>query len=69
MGMTTIQELYGNLEKHELQNKRYKRIGDDKRKKTLTLKASSPFDDDEDEMDDNESKEDEDEMALLSKKL
>ena len=69
MGIPTIQELYGNLEEHELELKRYKRNGDDKRKKTLTFKASSSFDDGKDEMDDNESKEDENEMALLSKKL
>ena len=69
MGMPTIQELYGNLEEHELELKRYKKNGDDKRKKTLALKASNSFDDDEDELDENDSKEDEDEMALLSKKL
>ena len=69
MGMPTIQELYGNLEEHELKLKRYKKNGDDKRKKTLTLKASNSFDDDEDKLDENDSTEDEDEMAFLSKKL
>ena len=50
--------------------KRCKRNGNDKRKKSLALKASSSFDDeDEDKLVDNESKEHEDEMALLSKKL
>ena len=67
--MPTIQELYRNLEEHELELKRYKRNGDDKGNKSLVLKASKSFDDDEDELDDNESKEDEDEMAFLSKKL
>ena len=69
MGMQTIQELYANLEEHKLELKRYKRNGNDKRKKTLALKSSYSFDDDDDELDENESKEDKDEMALLSKKL
>ena len=49
MGMPNIQELYGNLEEHELEPKRYKKNGNDKRKKTLALKASSSFDDEKDE--------------------
>ena len=69
MGMPTIQELLGNLKEHELELKRYKKNGDEKRKKTLALKTSNSFDDDEDKLDENESKEDEDEMALISKKL
>ena len=69
MGMPAIQGLYGNLEEHELELKRYKKNGDDKRKKSLALKASTSFDDDEDELDENESKEEDDEMVLLSKKL
>ena len=40
-----------------------------KGRKTLALKASNSFDNDELELDDNESKEDEDKMAFLSKKL
>ena len=60
MEMSTIQELYGNLEEYELELKRYKTNEDDKRKKFLALKASNSFDDDEDEIDDNELKEDED---------
>ena len=69
MGMPTIQELYDNLEKHELELKRHKWNGDDKKKKSLIPKASSSFDDDENELDDLESKENEDKMAILSKKL
>ena len=67
--MPTIQELHRNLEEHEVKLKRYKRNSDDKEKKSLTLKASNTFNDDDDELDNLESKEDEDEMALLSKKL
>ena len=62
--MPPIQELYRNLEEHELEFKRYKRNGDDKKKKSIALKAFNSFDDD-----DLESMEDEDEMVLLSKKL
>ena len=64
MGMPTIHKLYRNFEEHELELKRYKRNRDDKRKKSLALKASNSLNDDEDELDDNELKEDEDEMAL-----
>ena len=66
---TNYSRAYGNLEEYELELKRYKKNGDDERKKSLALKASTSFDDDEDEWDENESKEEEDEMALLSKKL
>ena len=69
MGMPTIQKLYGNIKEHELELKRYKKNGDNKRKKSLALKASTSFDDDEDELDENESKEEDDEMTLLSKKF
>ena len=69
MRMPTTPELYGNIEEYKLELKRYKKNGDDKRKKTLALKASNSFNNDEDELDENESKEDEGEMALLSKKL
>ena len=47
IGMPTIQELYRNLEEHKLELKRYKRNGDDKKEKTLSLKAFNSFDDDE----------------------
>ena len=50
IGMPTIQELYGNPEEHELELERYKR------KKSLTLKASNSFDDNDDELDDIESR-------------
>ena len=69
MGIPIIQELYGNLEEHELELKRYKRNGDDKSKKSLAFKASNSFDNVENELDDNKAKEDEDEMVLLCKKL
>ena len=44
MGMPTIQELYRNLKEYELELKRYKKIDDEKKKKTFTLKASNSFD-------------------------
>ena len=66
MGMPTIQGLYGNLEEHELEQRRYKRNGDDKMKKTLALKASNSFDNDDEKLDENELKKVENKMAFLS---
>ena len=45
IGMPTIQELCGNLEEHKLKLKRYRKNGDEKKKKSLVLKASNSFDD------------------------
>ena len=67
--MFVIRKLYRNLEEHELELNRYKRNGDDKKKWSLTLKASKSFDDWEHELNEIETKDDEDEMNLLSKTL
>ena len=56
MGMLITQKLYGNLEEHEIELKRYKRNEDDERKKTPALKASSSFYDDKDEIDNDSRK-------------
>ena len=56
MGMPTIQEIYGNLEKHKLELKRYKRNGDKKKKRSLALKTSSSFDDELDEIETKDEK-------------
>ena len=56
MGMPIIQQLYGNLEEHELKLKRYKGNNDEKNKRSLALKASSSFDDKDDEFDEIEIK-------------
>ena len=50
MGMPTIQELYGNLIEHELELKRYKKNGDEKKKNSLTLKVLNSYDDEDDEI-------------------
>ena len=69
MGISIIQELYGNLEKHELKLKRCKRNGDEKKKRSLALKASGSCDDEDYEFYGIERKDDEYEMGLLNKKL
>ena len=43
--MLIIQELYGNLEEHELELEMYKKNGDEYKKKSLALKAINLFDD------------------------
>ena len=54
--MPTIRELYENLEKHKLELKRYpQKNGDDKKKRSLALNASSSFNNDEDELDEFET--------------
>ena len=67
--MPTIQELYRNITKYELELKRHKKNGDDKKKKTLALKAPNTFNDKDNELDNVDIKDEKDEMALLSKKL
>ena len=67
MGMPIVQELYGNLEKHELELRRYKKNVDDKKKWSLALKALTSFDDDDEGSDKCEDKKDE--MVMLSKRL
>ena len=49
--------------------KRSKRNDDDKKKRSLALKASNSFDDVENKLDELETKDEEDKIGLLSKKL
>ena len=66
IGMPTLQELFGNLEDHELELKRYSKNDEEKRRKSLALKANIENEDDDSE---NLDEEDEDEeIALLTKK-
>ena len=46
----------------------FSRSDDDRKKKSLALKGSTSFDDDEDELQSLEELEDDKELALLSKK-
>ena len=69
MEMPTIQELYGNLEEHELELKRYGNNGDEKKKRSLPLKAINFFDEEEEEFDEGETKYEEDEKTPLIKKF
>ena len=49
MGMTTLQELFGNLEDHEMELKIYSKNDEEKRRRGLTLKATVNIkDEDED---------------------
>ena len=67
--MPVIQEIFGNLEKHELELKRYKNNEDDKKKRTLALKARTSNEEDEGEIKNVEKVNNDEEMALLSKRL
>ena len=68
MGMPSIQELFGNLEKHEMELKRFLRNDEDRGKKTLTLKAITNFDKDEKDLENLKDLYEDDDLALLSKK-
>ena len=49
--------------------KRYKRHDDDKKKRTLTLKATNLFDEEDEDLDEAKTNNKQDEITLLSKKL
>ena len=51
MGILTIQKLFENLKEHKLEIKRYRKNRDKKKKKTLVLKATNSFDNEDDELD------------------
>ena len=67
IGMPSLQELFGNLEKHEMELKRFSK-NDNDRKKSLPLKPIANFDDDEDELKILEDLEEDEELAFLTKK-
>ena len=69
IGMLTIQELYGTWEEHDLELKRYKKNGDDKKKRKLALKITSFFYDEDEDFDESKTKDEKDKMDLLRKKL
>ena len=46
--MPSLQELFGNLEEYEMELKRFFKNDDDRKKKSLPLKVSVNFNDDED---------------------
>ena len=66
--MPSIQELFGNLEEHEMELKRFSRNDEDRRKKSLALKAAANFDEDEDESESLEDVDEDDDITLLTKK-
>ena len=67
--MPTLQEIFGNLEYHEMELKRYFKNDEEKRRKGLALKATTSI---EYEYDDSknleETNDDDDESDLLTKK-
>ena len=48
--MASLQGLFRNLKEHEIKLKRFPRNDDNRKKKSLALKAITSFDDDEDEL-------------------
>ena len=68
MQMPTIQMLYGNPEEQELEVKRFKN-GDDKKKRSLALKATNPFEHEDEDVESYESCDSKNSMTMLSKKI
>ena len=68
MGMPSLQELFGNLEEHEMELKRFSKNDEDRRKRSLALKATVNHDEEEDELESLDDLEEDEELALLSKK-
>ena len=68
MGMPSIQELFGNLEEHEMELNKLSRNDEDRRKKSLALKDATNFDKDEVELESLEDLDEDDDLALFSKK-
>ena len=65
--MHSPQELFGNLEKHEIELKRFSRK-DDRRKRSLAFKATINFYDEEDELESSEDLEEDEDIILSLKK-
>ena len=68
MGVPTLQELFGNLEDHEMELKRYSKNDEEKRRRGLALKATVNLDDEEEDSESLEENNEDDELALLTKK-
>ena len=68
MGMPTLQELFSNLEDHEMEIKRYSKNNEERRRKGLALKATTNVKDKDDDFVSLEKTNEDDEIALLTKK-
>ena len=71
--MLSIQELFDNFGEHELELKGYKKIRNDKKKRTLALKASISTNEDENVDEDKgesiKGMDDSEDIILLKKRL
>ena len=68
MGMPSLQELFGNLEEHEIELKWFSRKDDDRKKKSLAFKAVTNLDNEKDELESLKDQEEDENLVLLSKK-
>ena len=68
MDMPSLKELFRNLEEHEMELKRFSRNDEDRRKRSLALKAIANLDDEKDELESLKDLEEDEDLALLSKK-
>ena len=68
MGMPTLQELFGNLEDHEMELKRYSKNDEGKRRKSLTLKATINIKDEDNDSKSLQETNEDNEIALLTRK-
>ena len=66
--MPSLQELFGNLEEHEMDLKRFSKNDEDRRKQCLALKVVTNFDDDEEELESLKDLNKDEDLAFLSKK-
>ena len=65
MGILTLQELFGNLEEHEMKLKRLSKNNDDKRKENLAPKVTTIFEEENDDLKSLEDLNENDDSDLL----
>ena len=68
MDMPSLQQLFGNLEDHEMELKRFSGNDNDTKKKSLAFKAIINFNNDEDDLETLKDLEEQGDLVLLYKK-
>ena len=68
MDMHSLQELFGNLNEHEIELKMFSINDEDRRKKNFALKATTNLDDEEKELESLQDLDKDKDLALLYKK-
>ena len=68
MDMPSLQELFRNLDEHEMELRRFTRNDDDRKMKSLDFKAIVNFYDDEDDLESFENLKKDEELSFLKKK-